>query len=69
MFQSHGREDRILPFEGGRALAHLLEEAGLAVRFVPFDGDHEIPFEALEGFVRFLEDHLGATETEGFPRT
>lgn len=48
VFQSHGYFDSILPFSGAEALRDLLTRAGLPVEFVPFDGPHTIPYEALE---------------------
>ncbi|MGO8971595.1 MAG: alpha/beta hydrolase [Myxococcaceae bacterium] len=47
VLQSHGRQDPILPFAGAEALRDLLQEAGLKVDFLPFDGPHTIPEEAL----------------------
>jgi phospholipase/carboxylesterase len=47
VLQSHGRQDPILPFEDALALRDLLQEAGLGVDFLPFDGPHTIPPEAL----------------------
>jgi phospholipase/carboxylesterase len=43
VLQSHGHCDSILPFPMAEALRDLLIESGLAVEFLPFDGDHEIP--------------------------
>jgi phospholipase/carboxylesterase len=44
----HGKSDRALPFEFTRAtIIPTLRGAHLAVRFVPFDGDHAIPAGAL----------------------
>jgi phospholipase/carboxylesterase len=48
VLQSHGYFDPILPFRAAQMLRDLLTEAGLAVDFLPFDGPHTIPFEALE---------------------
>jgi phospholipase/carboxylesterase len=48
VLQSHGRQDPILPFQDAVALHELLEQAGLAVDFLPFDGPHTIPEEAVE---------------------
>jgi phospholipase/carboxylesterase len=47
VLQSHGRQDPILPFPDAQALHELLQEAGLSVDFLPFDGGHTIPEEAL----------------------
>jgi phospholipase/carboxylesterase len=48
VLQSHGYFDAILPFSGAEALRDLLKGAGLDVEFLPFDGPHTIPYEALE---------------------
>jgi len=48
VFQSHCYFDSILPFSGAEVLRDLLTGAGLDVEFLPFDGPHTIPYEALE---------------------
>jgi phospholipase/carboxylesterase len=48
VLQSHGRQDPILPFADAVALRDLLQEAGLGVDFLSFDGGHTIPEEALD---------------------
>jgi len=58
VFQSHGRYDDILPFARGEALRTLLQEAGLQVEFVPFDGPHGIFPEVLERLAAFLAARL-----------
>ncbi|HET9451216.1 MAG TPA: alpha/beta fold hydrolase [Aggregicoccus sp.] len=58
VFQSHGRYDDLLPFARAEALRALLEEAGLKVDFVPFDGPHSIFPEVLEGLAAFLAARL-----------
>jgi phospholipase/carboxylesterase len=55
VLQSHGRQDPILPFRDAEALRDLLTAAGLEVEFVPFEGPHTIPEQAL--------DRLGALLT------
>jgi phospholipase/carboxylesterase len=52
VLQSHGRQDPLLPFSDAEALRGLLQEAGLKMDFLAFDGPHTIPEVAL--------DHLGA---------
>lgn len=44
---SHGRQDPILPFLGAEWLRDLLKDAGLDVEFLPFNGGHTIPRDAL----------------------
>ncbi len=43
VLQSHGRQDPILPFNGGVALRELLTQAGLEVEWHEFNGGHGIP--------------------------
>lgn len=58
VFQSHGRQDLILPFANATALKELLEGAGLTVEFLPFNGPHTIPAEALEKIGALLSKKL-----------
>jgi phospholipase/carboxylesterase len=59
VFQSHGREDPLLPFATAEALRDALKESGQDVTFCPFRGGHEIPPVVLEGLGRFLTRALG----------
>jgi phospholipase/carboxylesterase len=43
VFVSHGRQDRVLRFEGAEHLVERLKTSGFSVTFGPFDGSHEIP--------------------------
>jgi phospholipase/carboxylesterase len=54
VLQSHGYFDSILPFKGAEALRNLLTGAGLEVEFLPFDGPHTIPYEALERLAHLM---------------
>ena len=46
IFVSHGRSDDVLAFDAaGAAVAEALDRRSLEVRFVPFDGRHELPDE------------------------
>jgi len=54
VFQSHGRADPILPFEGGVALRDLLSGAGADVKWLEFGGGHTIPAGALDGVASLL---------------
>jgi phospholipase/carboxylesterase len=54
VFQSHGRQDPLLPFDNAERLRDLLSGAGLKVDFLPFDGEHTIPREALTRLARLL---------------
>lgn len=58
IFQSHGRQDPVLPFEAAEWLSALFEEAGMRHEFVPFTGGHTIPNEVLDGLGDFLARRL-----------
>jgi phospholipase/carboxylesterase len=62
VLQSHGRQDPILPFEGGIALRDLLLAAGLEVEWHEFNGGHGIPDGVVERLGPFLR-----RVTEGAP--
>lgn len=56
-FQSHGREDPVLPFDLGKKLFEMLVQNGLEGEFVPFEGGHEIPpvvINKAKAFIDFL---------------
>jgi len=54
VFIAHGRTDEVLPFALAERMAQQLENAGLKVRWFPFDGGHEIPAEVVDALNRFL---------------
>jgi phospholipase/carboxylesterase len=56
VFVSHGRQDAMLPFEGGERLKDLLARHAFPVTWRPFDGGHEIP----SAIVRDLAAFIGA---------
>ncbi len=58
VFQSHGQSDAILPFSIAERLTKELTAAGLAARFVPFRGGHEIPPPVIDGLSSFFTDVL-----------
>ncbi len=60
VFQSHGRQDPILPFQVSERLRELLEKSGLKVEFVPFNGPHTIPAGALNALGRWIDSRLAA---------
>lgn len=60
VFQSHGRRDEILPWEGAVALRELWQQAGVTLDFVPFQGGHEIPPVVLQQLGEFLTRILDA---------
>ena len=53
--QSHGRQDPILPFFAAELLRDMLEESGLNVDFLAFNGDHTISMPGLTQFVALLQ--------------
>lgn len=54
ILQSHGRQDPILPFQAGLWLREMLVANGAEVDFIEFNGDHTVPFEALQRFALLL---------------
>jgi phospholipase/carboxylesterase len=58
VFQSHGRQDPILPFELAGRLHRELEAAGLRGPFVTFNGGHGIHPVVLAALGEFLRDVL-----------
>lgn len=54
IFQSHGRQDPLLPFSSAEALRDLLVQAGLSVEFHAFDGGHTIPPSVVNRSSQFL---------------
>jgi phospholipase/carboxylesterase len=58
---SHGDADAILPFAMAEKLRGELERAGLAVRWVPFLGGHEIPPVVLDGIGKVVHDVMGSS--------
>ncbi|MEZ5991538.1 MAG: dienelactone hydrolase family protein [Planctomycetota bacterium] len=58
VLQSHGRQDPLLSYAWAEDLRDVLVEGGADVEFVPFDGPHTIPDEALIRTVALLESVL-----------
>jgi len=58
VFQSHGRQDMILPISTGRALSGFLKGLSLPVNYVEFTGPHTISMESLEGSAQLLANTL-----------
>jgi phospholipase/carboxylesterase len=65
VFQSHGRQDPILPFDVAERLHRLLSDAGLKAEFLPFNGPHAIPMAALTALARWLESLSAGLESRG----
>ena len=55
VFQSHGREDPVLPFAVSEGLRETMSAAGIPVEWVPFPGGHGIPQGVLAGVSTFLK--------------
>lgn len=58
VFQSHGRQDPLLPYPLAEELRDMLCEAGIEVEYVPFDGPHTIGLEAYAKVIPWLERAL-----------
>lgn len=58
VFQSHGRRDQLLPFEIAERLRKVLEDAGMQMKFVAFNGEHGIPMQVLEELAVWLRERL-----------
>jgi phospholipase/carboxylesterase len=54
VFQSHGVQDKILPYIGASRLRDTLSQSGLAVEWHRFRGGHEIPEPVLQRLGVFL---------------
>lgn len=54
-YQSHGRQDMILPVSTGRALHQFLVSVGWHVTWFEFDGPHTIPGDGLEGLAHLIQ--------------
>lgn len=54
IFQSHGRQDPLLPFEVAELLRDQLVQAGVPVDWRPFDGGHTVPAAVLTELGAFL---------------
>lgn len=56
VFQSHGKQDPILPFTMGVWLRELLNSSGCELDFLEFNGPHTIPWEAIERTSQLLDN-------------
>lgn len=55
VFQSHGRYDEVLSYEGAELLSQFWKTNGFPLTFVPFPGGHEIPMSILRELQTFLD--------------
>jgi phospholipase/carboxylesterase len=51
---AHGTRDTSCPVEESRSLAKVLETMNRPVRYIEFDGKHEMPREVIEALVKFV---------------
>lgn len=58
VFQSHGRQDPLLPFAWAEHLRDTLSEIGADVEFLPFDGPHTVAEESITRTIALLEGVL-----------
>ena len=64
----HGRADANLGIDAGHSLREALADAGAHVRWLPFDGGHEIPPQAWLGLRRLVREVTAAQTGPGAPR-
>lgn len=57
-YQSHGRQDPVLSFEGAQRLNKKLNELGYQGSLDAFDGAHEIPMQVINNVSKFLKSVL-----------
>jgi phospholipase/carboxylesterase len=61
VFISHGMQDPILPYTGSEALATVLQDHQANLEFLPFEGGHTIPQEAVRRLAERLSERCGTT--------
>lgn len=59
--QSHGQQDPILPYALAEKLQSIWNENKIENTFIPFQGQHQIPWESIEAYVRLLESCVAKT--------
>jgi phospholipase/carboxylesterase len=57
VLQTHGLQDPLLPVVQARALRDLLRAAGVAVKWLEFQGGHELPQPVLRELAVFVREH------------
>lgn len=63
VFQTHGVNDNILPYEQGVALRDWVRRIALTIEFLDFNGGHEIPALAINQAGMWLEEALAGKKT------
>ncbi|MGB0455133.1 MAG: alpha/beta hydrolase [Bacteriovoracaceae bacterium] len=58
IFQSHGKGDTVLPFDGAMDLKRILDSGPWTNTFVEFSGGHEIPPEVIGEANKFVRENL-----------
>lgn len=58
VFQSHGRQDKILPFVLGQQLARILTACNPQAVFHPFSGEHSLPLEVFKALDAWLMERV-----------
>lgn len=64
VLQSHGTADPLLPYPAALELRALLDQAGLAVRFVSFPGGHGLDAEVIDAFGALVAEHAVAVHPD-----
>ena len=54
VLMSHGKDDPVLSFQGGKLLLEMMEAANKKVIWKPFAGGHEIPMEVISASREFI---------------
>jgi phospholipase/carboxylesterase len=57
VLQTHGLQDPLLPVAQARALRDLFRAAGVAVKWLEFQGGHELPEPVLRELALFIREH------------
>lgn len=55
-YQSHGRQDPVLSYEGAQRLTQKLNDLGYKGSLDSFDGGHEIPMQVVNNVSKFLDE-------------
>jgi phospholipase/carboxylesterase len=57
VLQTHGLHDPLLPISQARALRDLFRAAGVNVKWLEFEGAHELPQPVLRELATFITEH------------
>jgi phospholipase/carboxylesterase len=67
IFIAHGRYDGVLAFEQMERFQGRLKASGMDVTWLPFEGEHGIPEEVVQGMNRFVNRVVGLQSAPGRP--